>query len=122
LLRPAKLHPLLNVAEKLVTLLFQALPAGIFASYRPNSAWIEHRNLHANVVSPLLQSRDRNGVQRYIDESVGYLKESCDPDILAYYLRKAKANPVMTAILFRAWEIKRKEVLSYDSLPRTLKK
>ncbi len=61
-----KFHPLLDIAEKLVALLFQTLPAGILVKYLPKSVWKEHFNRCANVVSLLLQSRDRNGVQRYI--------------------------------------------------------
>lgn len=60
-------------------------------------------------------------MQSYIDELVGYLKDSCDPNILTSYLRKAKDSPITSAILRRTWETKRKEVLSYNSLPRTLK-
>ena len=61
-----KFHPLLDIAEKLVAPLFQTLPAGILVKYLPKSVWKEHFNRCANVVSLLLQSRDRNGVQRYI--------------------------------------------------------
>ena len=113
---------LLNLVEKLGTLLFQTLPAPTLAQFLPGFVNIEHPNVHLNVLSPLFQSRDGNDQQSSIDEALGYLKDSEDPYIHKHYLLKAKDNPLLTVILQLALENKGHPPLSYDGLPGQLRR
>lgn len=50
---PEMLYILLNILEKLGSLIFQTLPAATLERYLPNDIKIIYPNVHLNVVSPL---------------------------------------------------------------------
>ncbi|KAL8737409.1 MAG: hypothetical protein Q9181_001716 [Wetmoreana brouardii] len=117
---PELLYILLNILEKLGSLLFQTLPAATLKRYLPHDIEIVHANVHLNVVSPLFQDRSSTTDRKHIEESLAYLKDSDDPLIEEYYLKYAKGNPLTTAILERVLEIKGNTPKNYEDLPETL--
>ena len=120
--QPETLDLLLNLVEKLGTLLFQTLPAPTLAQFLPGFVTIEHPSIHLNVLSLLFQSRDDNDPQSFIDEALGYLKDSDDPYIHSHYLQRAVDNPLLTVILQLALENRGQPLQSYNGLPDQLRR
>ena len=118
---PEMLYILLNILEKLGSLIFQTLPAATLERYLPNDIKIIYPNAHLNVVSPLFQNRSGTAARRHIEESLGYLKDSQDPLIEEYYRKHANGNPLTTVILERVLKIKGNIPKNYEELPETLK-
>ena len=120
--QPETLDLLLNLVEKLGTLLFQTLPAPTLAQFLPGFVTIEHPSIHLNVLSLLFQCRDDNDPQSFIDEALGYLEDSDDPHIHNHYLQKAVDNSLLTVILQLALENRGQLPLSYNGLPDQLRR
>lgn len=119
--QPERQCLLLNLLEKLGTLLFQTLPFQTLAYFLPCGVQIGYPNVNLNVLSPLYQNRDGNVPREYIDEALCYLKDSDNPFIQAYYLKRACHNPFVTALLERTLEKKGGEPRTYGNLPEGLK-
>ena len=119
---PEMLYMLLNILEKLGSLIFQTLPAATLEWYWPNDIEIIYPNVHLNVVSSLFQNRSGTAARRHIEESLGYLKDSQAPLLEKCYRKHANGNPFTTVILERVLEIKGNTPKNYEEVPETLKK
>lgn len=100
------LNILLNVLEKLGSLIFQTIPAATLERYLPNDIQIIYPNVRLNVVSPLIQNQSGTAARRHIEESLGYLKDFQDPLIEEYYRKHTNGKLLTTVILERVLEIK----------------
>ena len=117
---PDMLYILLNILEKLGSLILQTLPAATLERYLPNDIKIIYPNVHLNVVSPLFQNRSGTAARRHIEKSLRYLKDSQEPPIEEYYRKHANGNPLTAVILERVLEIKGNTPKNYEELPETL--
>jgi len=122
-LKPNSSHSeqLLNIAEMLGALLFQTLPRETLRRYLPESVEIEYPNVHLNVLSHLLQTRDGNISREDMEAALGSLTDSNDPFIQNYFLEKARDNPLVIAVSERAREMRSGESLPCETLPNTTK-
>jgi len=108
----------LNILEKLGTLLFQTLPARLLAQFEVQAVY---PNVHFNVLSPLFQSQRSRLESKYIEEAAAFIQETDNPQMLDYYRQKAMGNPLKTLILERAMEKKGGIPHTFDTLPEVIK-
>lgn len=112
------LELVLNILEKLGTLLFQTLPAKTLHQFE-----IEPKfpNIHCNVLSPLLQSQGNRLEATYIKKAITFLQETDNPEILQYYQEHARQDPLKTLIMERALEKRGGVAHTYETLPESIK-
>ena len=96
---PEMLYILLDILEKLGSLIFQTLPAATLERCLPNDIKLDFLNVHLDVVSPLFQNRSGTAARRHIEEILGCLRDIQDPLIEEYYRMHANGNPLTTVIL-----------------------
>lgn len=108
----------LNILEKLGTLLFQTLPARLLAQFEVQAIY---PNVHFNVLSPLFQSQGSRPKSKYIEEATAFIQETDDQQMLDYYRQKARGNPLKTLIFERAMEKKGGIPHNFDTLPEVIK-
>ena len=61
---------MLNILEKLGTLLFQTLPARLVAQFEVQAIY---PNVHFNVLSPLFQSQGSRPKSKYVEEATAFI-------------------------------------------------
>jgi len=115
--RDGDMELVLNILEKLGTLLFQTLPARLLAQFEVQV----YPNVHFNVLSPLFQSQGSRPESKYIEKATAFIQETDDPQMLDYYREKAMGNPLKTLILERAMEKKGGIPHNFDTLPEVIK-
>lgn len=72
---PEMLYILLNILEKLGSLMFQTISATTLKRYLPKDMKVVYPIVHLNVVSPLLQNRISTVARMHIEESLEFLKD-----------------------------------------------
>ena len=118
---PKTLYTLLKILEKLGTLLFQSLPAAILERYLPKDVEVVYPNVHLNVPLALFQSRDGTVARRHMEESLDSIKDTNDPHVRDYHLKRAHGNPATTVVWEHIREMKGKVPSFYETLPEILR-
>lgn len=108
----------LNILEKLGTLLFQTLPARLLAQFEVQAIY---PNVYFNVLSPLFQSQGSRPKSEYIEEATAFIQKTDHQQMLDYYRQKARGNPSKTLIFERAMEKKGGIPHNVDTLPEVIK-
>ncbi|KAL9599521.1 MAG: hypothetical protein Q9219_003765 [cf. Caloplaca sp. 3 TL-2023] len=108
---------ILNILEKLGTLLFQNLPSRTFHQFGVRPIY---PNVHVNVLSPLFQTQGSRPASTYVEEATSFIQQTDDEQMLDYYHRKCARNPLKTLIFERALEKRGGIPHTYDAMPEVI--